>query len=342
MAHIAPSFDKQRQNLYDILPLSAPFHIGIEPTRQCNLKCFFCQHSTRGTDGDLFEKKRQTIQNIDFDLFKQIAHQIMQFPVQPKKIQLAGMGEPILNSDLGKMARYLRSIGFDGTILTYTNGVGLTPEIVRDLTREPALTAIQVSVYGMTEEDFTTLAGTNVNIDIYLEKLRYLYQHKNQVQIRLKTTDDVVRTEADRVKFYDMFGPYCDQIYVEHIINIPNQMGYNPIKTRNLTQYSEMVEVHRQVCPWMFYQLHVNSDGDVFFCDILAKPKEYSIGNVKENSLVELWNGSKRNQLICDALKDGQDSICQCIGCDDRNSMTSPKETVDNYRNELLMRFSKS
>lgn len=95
MANIQPSFDRRRQNLRDIIPLSAPFHIGIEPTRCCNLKCFFCQRSTRGCPDDFFVRKKQALGHMNFDLFEQITADIMALPEQPKKIQLVGMGEPI-------------------------------------------------------------------------------------------------------------------------------------------------------------------------------------------------------------------------------------------------------
>lgn len=89
----------------------------------------------------------------------------------------------------------------------------------------------------------------------------------------------------------------------------------------------------------MFYQLHINSDGDVFFCDILAKPEKYAIGNIKRGSLLDVWNGPKRREPLCEALKGGQDAVEQCVGCDDRFSMTAPEEYLDDCREELLKRL---
>lgn len=335
MASIQPSFDSHRQNLRDIIPLSAPFHIGIEPTRCCNLKCFFCQHSTRGCLDDFFIQKKQALGHMEFALFERIVADIMALPEQPKKIQLAGMGEPILNPELGKMVRHLRSAGFTGRILTYTNGVALTPEIAEELA-DCGLTSIQVSVYGITAEDFLRLAGTEVDIDHYVDNIRYLYEHRKSLQVRLKTTDDVASTPDRKARFYDMFGDICDQIFIEHIINIPNQMGRTGIQRRDVTQYSEKLTQYRAICPWMFYQAHVNLDGDVFFCDILAKPAAYSIGNIRETSFLDIWNGSRRRQLLCQALRGGQDAVEQCVGCDDRYSMTAPEEYLDDCREMLL------
>ena len=338
MAIIQPSFDSNRQNLRDIIPLKAPFHIGIEPTRFCNSKCFFCQHSTRGDADDLFVQKGQTIQHMDFELFKKIVGEIMALPEQPKKIQLAGMGEPILNPELGKMVRYLRAAGFEGRIITYTNGIALTPALCQELA-ESGLTSIQVSVYGITEEDFLRLSGIRVDMKAYVENIRCLYENRGNMQVRLKTTDDVVTSEEKRKLFFELFEDICDQIFIEHIINIPQQMGRVSVKARNITQYSEQLTNYRAICPWMFYQAHINSDGDVFFCDILAKPAKYSIGNIKETSFVDLWNGEKRRELLCAALRGGQDAVEQCVGCDDRYSMTAPEEYLDDCREELLAKF---
>lgn len=338
MSIIHPSFDSHRQNLRDIIPLSAPFHIGIEPTRCCNLKCFFCQHSTRGCPDDFFVRKKQALGHMNFDLFEQITADIMALPEQPKKIQLVGMGEPILNPELGKMVRHLRSTGFTGRILTYTNGVALTPEIVEELS-DSGLTSIQISVYGIKPEDFRKLAGAEVDIEQYVNNIRYLFEHRKSVQVRLKTTDDVASTPEREAEFYNMFGDICDQIFIEHIINIPNQMGRTGVQRRDITQYSEKLDQYRAVCPWMFYQAHVNLDGDVFFCDILAKPKKYSIGNIKETPLLDIWNSARRRQLLCQALAGGQDALEQCVGCDDRYSMTAPEEYLDDCREMLLERL---
>jgi len=335
MARVQPSFDSRRQNLRDIIPLRAPFHIGIEPTRCCNLKCFFCQHSTRDCPDDFFVRKKQALGHMDFTLFKQAAASIMELPEQPKKIQLVGMGEPILNPELGKMVRHLRSIGFAGRILTYTNGVALTPEIVDELS-ESGLTSIQVSVYGITPEDFEKLAGVKVSMNEYVDKIRYLFEHRKGVQVRLKTTDDVASTPERKARFYEMFDGICDQIFIEHIINIPNQMGRVFVQKRDITQYGEKLDHYREICPWMFYQAHINLDGDVFFCDILAKPAEYSIGNIKKTPLLDIWNGSRRRELLCRALEGGQDAVQQCVGCDDRYSMTAPEEYLDDCRGMLL------
>lgn len=338
MAIFQPSFDNKRQNIRDIIPLKVPFHIGIEPTRYCNLKCFFCQHSTRGEFDDIFVKKGQELRHMNFDFFKKIIYDIMELPEQPKKIQFVGMGEPILNPELGKMIRHLRSSGFTGRIITYTNGVALTPQIADELV-DSGLTSLQISVYGITKEDFETLAEVSIDIDKYIENIRYLFVHKKKLQIRLKTTDDVVTTETKRKLFLNMFNNICDQIFVEHIINIPNQMGRIKVKARNITQYSETLGNCREICPWMFYQSHINIDGDVFFCDILAKPKEYAIGNIRNSSFVAIWNGSARNELLCTGLKYGQNAITQCIDCDDRFSMTAPEEYLDDCREELLVRL---
>ena len=338
MAIVKASFDNKRQNLREIIPLAAPFHIGIEPTRFCNAKCFFCQHSTRGSYDDFFMRKNQKLQHMDFSLFEKIVADIMSLPEQPRKIQLVGMGEPILNSELGKMVRTLRSAGFKGRIISYTNGLAITAAIAQELS-ESGLTSIQVSVYGISDEDFQSLAGVSMNIDRYVSNIKALFENRGSMQIRLKTTDDVVNTEDKKAKFFAMFGDICDQIFIEHIINIPHQMGRVPVKFRNITQYSEKLNSYREICPWQFYQAHINSDGDVFFCDILAKPKKFAIGNIKEKSLTDIWNGRRRNDLLCQALRGGQDSVEQCVGCDDRFSMTAPEEYLDDCRDILLERL---
>jgi radical SAM protein with 4Fe4S-binding SPASM domain len=332
-------FDSKRTNLREVIPLTAPFYVGIEPTRMCNLKCFFCQHSTRGTDCDRFAQKYQKIKHIDMKLFDKIVRDIFKFPAFPKRISLMGMGEPTLNPNLCAMVRQLREAGFDGRISTYTNGTTLTKDLASELAG-CGLTNLQISIYGLNMDDYLRFTGIAVDTAQLIENIRCLYEHKGGLDIRIKTTDDVADSEAKRQMFYSTFEGICDQISIEHIINIPVQMGKPLTLDRNITQFGTPVTQRRDVCPWMFYQMHVNSDGDVFCCDILAKPRDYAVGNIAENPLPAIWNGEARTALLKQSLRSGHESIEQCRDCDDIYSINQPEEFLDDCRENLLARLS--
>ncbi|MDR1379527.1 MAG: glycosyltransferase [Synergistaceae bacterium] len=338
-AFVAPFVDTKRHNLREVIPLSAPYYIGIEPTRQCNFKCFFCQHSTRGEISDKFQAKSQQIKHLNWSLFEKIVDDIFNFPEIPKRISLMGMGEPTLNPELPAMIRYIRNRGFNGRLTSYTNGSTLTEKFCGELSTS-GLSTLQISVYGLSSSDYERLAGVAFAFDSFVAKVKYLYKNKGTLQVRIKTTDDVAYDESTRKFFFSTFGDICDQIVIEHIINIPVQMG-EPLThiDRTITQFGIPVKEYRQICPWMLYQTHVNVDGDVFCCDILAKPREQAIGNIATESLSEIWTGLKRTRLLYQSLEHGHHSIEQCRECDDIYSIEQPEEYLDDCRTELLVRL---
>ena len=69
-AKITPAVDHtNRHRLVDVLPLPAPYTIYIEPTRACNLKCFFCMHATRDIPGGVFEQTGYKIHHMPQELY---------------------------------------------------------------------------------------------------------------------------------------------------------------------------------------------------------------------------------------------------------------------------------
>lgn len=133
MAIIAPSYDTKRTNLRDVIPLSAPFTLQIEPTRYCNFRCFFCMHHSRGTENDLLEQSGLRLMHMDMGLYDRLLEQIADFPVQPKMINFCGIGEPFMNPRFCEMVRRLRSSGYTGRIVTYSNAALLTPKLIDEL-----------------------------------------------------------------------------------------------------------------------------------------------------------------------------------------------------------------
>jgi MoaA/NifB/PqqE/SkfB family radical SAM enzyme len=112
MAIQKPSYDSNRKILRDVVPLSGPLSMYIEPTRLCNFKCFYCMHSTRGMPGGLLDQTGVPLKHIDDELFRKVVKNLLEFPEQLKRITFSGLGEPLMNPKLPDMVRYLREQGF--------------------------------------------------------------------------------------------------------------------------------------------------------------------------------------------------------------------------------------
>lgn len=73
-----------------------PFHVQLETTTVCNLNCMSCPRA------DLIEKP----ESMELETFKKIFNQI-----KPKRINLSGLGEPLVNKDIFKISSYASQNG---------------------------------------------------------------------------------------------------------------------------------------------------------------------------------------------------------------------------------------
>ena len=74
-----------------------PSSLQIETTTRCNLRCKTCLRSQQA-QGDM-----------PFELFKSIIDQYKLLKITGRKIDLTGVGEPLLNTELLPMIRYAKT-----------------------------------------------------------------------------------------------------------------------------------------------------------------------------------------------------------------------------------------
>lgn len=340
MSQIKPSYDTKRQKLSEIIPLDSALSMYIEPTRKCNLKCFYCMHATRGIPGGILEQNGFRIADMDMALYERLIQQVMSFPTPVKRVCFSGLGEPLMNPRLPEMIRMLRNAGYQGRIDVITNGVLLTPQVA-DALVAAGISRIQISVQGLSTEKYQEVCGVPVDLAQYQENIRYLFEHKGQATIFIKIIDAILEEEGPGAKerFMELFGAICDTIFVEHLVIMEQQMGDHGGRadsSRNLN--GEYVE-KRFVCGVMFYFLQVNIDGETFPCSTPGLPNSFSMGCMKDQTLQEIWNGERRGAMLRKNLTDGYASIPACSQCSSCIAIADDTEYLDDCREDLLQRL---
>jgi radical SAM protein with 4Fe4S-binding SPASM domain len=344
MAEIKPSYDKNRTDLRKALPLKAPISMYIEPTRKCNLKCFYCMHATRD-DADSHLVRKGAIEHMDMEIYRMVVKEIMCLPEQPKRITFSGLGEPLMNPNLSEMVRALRKSGYTNRIDVITNGVLLTQKNAVELV-DAGITRFIISVQGLTSERNKEICGVPVDVEKFINNIRFLYENKGNADIFVKIIDANLQSEQEKKQFYDMFDGICDTMYVEHLIVMQRETlefrnADNIDITRNL--HGEVIK-QRKVCSVMFYFLQIMYDGSVYPCPIPGVSEKLSFGNVTENSLTEIWNSPKRIAMCKMNLTKGYRSVPGCvldgkIICECVNGVDTPEENIDNHTEEILARL---
>ncbi len=287
MAKIKYWREENRTLLKDVVPLSTPYNIGIEVSSLCNFRCVYCAHSKK--NHGLYEA------NMTQELFDKVLKNIAEFPQKVKLIETYSFGEPLCNPNLADMIAEIRRARICEKINFTTNGALFTPKVI-DKILAAGVDTIRISLQGLDEETYRRICGAKIDFDKFLDNLRYLHKNSKGCKIRMKIADIALKNIPDgEKKFEEMFADMADSIFVEHILPIYAHVNYDEvdksIKKNSLNGRGniEQTEMHK-VCHRPFYRLRVTVDGKVAAncCD---QPNDIIYGDIKENSLKNIWGG---------------------------------------------------
>jgi radical SAM protein with 4Fe4S-binding SPASM domain len=244
-------------------------------------------------------------------------------------------GEPFLNKRLADMIAYAKKSGRVEYIDTTTNGTLLSPDRVGPVL-EAGIDKINISVDGMNEEGYLRFTGFKFDFKKFVDNVKWIYANKGNCEIVVKVPAELI-TEAQRQEFFDTFGDYCDRIFVENFapcwpeFDIEKHTG---VKISKGIYQQDIGET--DTCPYIFYGYSVNADGLVSSC-FLDWGRKLIIGDVRTQSMKEIWNSAAMNALRLQHLEGGrrQNSVCGNCG---QLSHCLP-DNIDAHRQSLLARF---
>ncbi len=121
-----------------------PYHVELHPTNRCNINCFFCA--------------TQNIRQADEIPLPRLDRLIREMKeLSTRSVGLNGGGEPLFHSEAPRLLAMLHQAGLPIANLT-TNGVLLTPEIIRLLARG-SCDQVVISVNAADEEHYSRMMG---------------------------------------------------------------------------------------------------------------------------------------------------------------------------------------
>ena len=329
-----PSFDSNRSVLGEIFPLNTPFTVILDSSELCNFRCKYC---FRGQDDKTKWGYAQNLNLMDWDIFVKAVSQIQEFPEEVHQISLSHQGEPLCNRKLPDMVRYIKSLGIKSRISIHTNAALLDEEYARDLA-DSDIDRIIVSLQGLSSKKYREVCKANVDFEQFYYNLSVLYKQKKHTNLYFKIID-VALDDSDESKFYEMFTPIGDRVFVEK--QIPLWKGVilqNQERPEEVSYNKYGVEFPEQeCCPLIFDTIVVDPSGDVYPCTQLLTP--YILGNIRNDSLVRLWNSEQRKDLLIRQCKGTNPNVCK--GCFIlKNSIYSKEDMIDAYRADILKRLT--
>lgn len=260
-----------------VLPF--PTNIDIEPTGLCNLKCIMCPQAFE-------EMPEDESQMINIGLAKKVIDEAAANGVY--SIKFTWRGEPALHKGLVEMVRYAKSKKVPEVQFT-TNGTPYNEQKIRDLI-EAGLDRIIFSLDGAKKETVE-----KIRVGIKYDKVVETIKAFHRLRAELGRIKPFIRMQMVRMKdnagevedFIEMWKPYADDIQIGDVTD-RGQGG-------NLA-VGDQVAVGRQRCAQPWQRMMVSPNGEVLPC-CADWNKEWVIGDVKTQSLKEIWTGAKMEAL---------------------------------------------
>lgn len=278
-----------------------PRRIHVENTNHCNARCIMCPR----------DKLTRSLGFIAWDLYTKIIDEAAT-KWQVQEVHLHGFGEPFLDKTLFDKIRYAKDKGIRCTYLVTTAFI-LREHKIQDIL-DAGLDKLKVSFYGATRETYE-----RIHVDLNFEESR------NNVASFLRLRDEggyespglmiqwlpMPENKGENEVFRSMWKPLLDEgkgdVLVEYALhNWIDGRVYNPVDGSRPDRVS---------CGLPFEDMQILYNGDVVPCcyDFDA---QLILGNVRNNSLEEMWNSPPFKKLREVHRKGTFEDIPLCDRCD--------------------------
>ncbi len=334
MAEIKPFTGvDDRVILADAIPLESPFTLNIFPSNICNFRCNYCAQSL-GKDYLLkeynFPQELMQMETID-----KVIEQVKVWGIKFKLVSFMGHGEPMCNKKLPEMIKKIKQAEIARRIDVITNASLLNKEYA-DRLIDTGLDVLRVSLQGVSGETYKRICNVNLDFKKFVDNLTYFYNNRKQCKVYLKTVD-VSLEKGEEKKFYDIFSPISDRVYIDKIKPVYDGVNYSDdIKDLSEDRYGNKHST-RLVCPQPFYMLSVWANGDVTPCDALYKA--CVLGNIKDNDLKDMWNSDLRRNFCRIHLQKKKDEHDACKKCCAPNDVASKEDVLDDVEDIVLKKI---
>lgn len=323
----------KRVRLADKLPLKTPFSVDYFLVNACNLRCVFCGYSS-----SLEKYKHHKITSLDLNLFKKSIDDMRKFPDKVKAIHFLGYGEPLLHKNLSDMVAYAVESNVAEKVDVITNGTLLTKKISDGLIAAK-LDWLRISVNGTSADDYKKNCGANIDFQKFVDNIKYFYNNRNNTKVYIKIFDYIVSTDESKKIFWGIFEPISDALSIEHVGAYVEGVDFNAISEDITGLSTRGIEMSDQkVCPMPFYMLRINPDGNCTPCCELVL--NFSLGNISETSLTDIWNGIKFNKFRYTMLDGVNNTVGVCKGCKIYKHATCQEDILDNDVDRLKLIYA--
>ena len=290
-------------------------------------------------DRELMKKTKGRFHGpMDFDLYRERIDSLADFDDPIRVIRLYKEGEPLLNPRFADMVAYAKASPHVKRVDTTTNAALLTPERSRAIL-DAGLDRLNVSVEGMDAGQYRDFSRAELDFDRFAENIALFYELRGNCELNVKINGDNLSAEQE-ARFYEVFGDICDGISVERTIDYwPKWSGMDAEHDETVSLLGGKSREVR-VCPYVFYEMCVNSDGTFSLCRFDWNHAMLLDGHVgapptlrKIWDSIVLWNFQQR-------FLAGERALLTVLSCPKCGLMKQGvPEDLDEFAGEILERM---
>lgn len=271
-----------------------PYQLNIENTNICNADCAFCPHH---------EMKRKQ-GSMNFNLFERIIDQAAEYDIPV--INIHGFGEPLLDKDFFRRVEYTRR-KTNGIISTNTNASFIDEDNIVHLL-ECGLDKLYISFDAATADTYRKIRP-KLDFDEVESNIKKLIRARRERRLKSpKIYLSFVKCPANARElemYLKKWRPLVDGISVSFLHNWAGKYsGAHLLKDSS----------RRDPCRILWTDMWITWTGEVIIC-CYDYEGEYMVGDLKMESITEIWQGEKLKELRRLHIRREYDRIGICKDC---------------------------
>lgn len=281
----------------------------IEVCGSCNYKCKMCPHAFEGGREKSFKRM------MNFQMFVNLLDQLLDSEVE--EIYLEGSGEPTMNKHLAKFVEEGSKRGFKMSFIT--NGSRFAGDYMKSIV-DAGLHFARISVTGYNRQKYAEWMSED-NLDLVIKHANEAIEYISNVgstatigsySLIIDNNNTEYEVEQYRKNFIDQVPGIKASIWRMH-----NWSGvYGDVTWR---MQNKKRSCGRPFSPDLIVRAGGN-DGKqgavVPCCMVLGQDSKAVLGHLSEQTVEEIWNGEKYEELRTAHREHRFDDIPYCKNCD--------------------------
>lgn len=267
-----------------------PKRVTIETVFGCNANCIMCviNHST--------ERKKGIM---PWELFTFIIEDLVNYKNKIEKLDLFGLGEPLLDPLIFQRIKYVKDKGFQNISIS-TNADLLNKEKQKSLL-ETGIDTILFSIDGTKKQTHESIRR-GVAFERVVENCKSIINLRDNGNYRTKfiirfIIQDINKNELEDFKNFwkNILSKEKNDMIITYDMH---SWGGQVLKKEDILKGNSNPEIDKKPCHHFTDILYILADGTVPICHEDALCAKYNFGNVKDSSPISVFNSAKRKEFL--------------------------------------------